>query len=126
MAAPNKDVETRPAPSVAETRVGDVNRDLETKVAPDDLAAGVDKDTRNLIVHDTTTRDRSVRAKRAHEPLDQAAADDDQPVEGANGPRAAEVGPSDSARASKGPKVSESQIKAGAAVRDGETTTPSK
>lgn len=113
MAAKNEGVEKRPSQSVAETRVGDVNRDEETKAPVGKVADGVDKDTKDLIVHDTTTRDRTVRAKRAHEPLDRAAADDDQPAEDGNGPRAKEVGPSDSAKAS-GQTVSEAQVKAGA------------
>jgi hypothetical protein len=114
MAAGDRGVEKRPNQSVSETRVGDVNRDEETTAKVGEVADGVDDATKDLIVHDTTTRDRTVRAKRAHEPLDPDAAEEDQPVEDANGPRAAEVGPSDSARATKGPKVSEAQLKRGA------------
>jgi hypothetical protein len=128
MAASDKGVEKRPssrsADDNAETRVvGDLNTDEETRVKPGDLADGVDKDTRDLVVHDTTTRERTVNAKRAHEPLDLDAADDKQPDEGGNGPRAKEVepgtGPSEE---TSSVSVSESQVEAGAKVRDGRSS----
>jgi hypothetical protein len=106
MAARNEGVETRPA---------NVNPDEESRVKPDQLVDGIDEDTRALIVHDTTTRERTTNAKRAHEPLDLNMADDNQPAEEGNGPRAAEIEPG------KGPtettstvKVSEAQVKKGA------------
>ncbi len=108
--------ETRPSPTVAETRVGDVNRDEESRHKADDLADGIDKDTKDRIVHDTTTRKRTVRAKRQHEPLDLDAAADKQPDEDGNGPRAAEVGGKEAKAAQDaGAKasVSEKQVKAG-------------
>jgi hypothetical protein len=111
MAAKNEGVETRPA---------SVNKDEESRQKVGAVADGVDKATRDLVVHDTTTRDRTVRAKRAHEPLDLADADDDQPAEDGNGPRAKEVGPSDSSKAS-GTTVSEAQVKAGADARNGKS-----
>lgn len=115
MAASERGVEKRPAQSVAETRVGDVNRDEETRQKVGEVADGVDKATKDLIVHDTTTRERTVNAKRAHEPLDADAAEEDQPKEEGNGPRAAEVGGSVGPTETTSPlKVSESQVKAGA------------
>jgi hypothetical protein len=115
MAQKDAGVEKRPAQSVAETRVGDVNRDEESTAPVGKVADGVDKDTKDLIVHDTTTRERTTVAKRAHEPLDLDAADEDQPAEDGNGPRAAEVNPGEDPITSESPnKVSEAQVKAGA------------
>lgn len=109
MAAKPEGVETRPSNAVEETRI-EVGK----------VADGVDSDTRDLITHDTTTRERTVNAKRAHEPLDADAADDNQPAEDVNGPRAAEIEPGKGPTEQKSPAVvSEKQIKAGAAVRDG-------
>lgn len=121
MAARNEGVEKRPAPSVAETRVGDVNTDEETRQPVGTVVDGVDDATRDLIVHDTTTRERTVNAKRAHEPLDLSNAEESQPEEDGNGPRAKEVGGTKGSTASTSPLVvSEKQIKDGAAVRDGD------
>lgn len=109
MAARSEGVEKRPSA---------VNDDAETRAAAGDLADGVDDATRDLIVHDTTTRERTTVAKRAHEPLDAAAADDEQPKEDANGPRAAEVEPGKDPITSKSPNtVSEKQLQAGADAR---------
>lgn len=106
-----------------ETRPSNVNTDDETRQKVGDVAKGVDKDTRDLIVHDTTTRERTTVAKRAHEPLDLSAADDQQPEEDANGPRAAEVEPgTDTITSKSNTTVSEAQVKAGAAVRDGDAS----
>lgn len=111
MAAKSEGVETRPSNAVEETRI-EVGK----------VADGVDDDTRDLITHDTTTRERTVNAKRAHEPLDLDAADDNQPSEDINGPRAAEVEPGKGPTAEKSTAtVSEKQVKAGAAVRSGES-----
>ena len=110
MAAKSEGVETRPA---------SVNTDEETRQKVGAVADGVDKDTKDLIVHDTTTRERTTVAKRAHEPLDLADADDDQPEEEANGPRAKEINPgADPITSTSNTTVSEAQVKAGAKVRD--------
>jgi hypothetical protein len=115
MAASERGVEKRPAQSVAETRVGDVNRDEETRQKVGEVADGVDKDTKDAIIHATTTRERTVNAKRAHEPLDLGAAEEDQPEEAGNGPRAAEISPGKGPTETVSPlKVSEAQVKAGA------------
>lgn len=114
MAAKSEGVETRPS---------NVNTDEETRAKAGAVADGVDKDTRDLIVHDTTTRERTTVAKRAHEPLDLTAADDEQPKEEGNGPRAAEIAPGQDPITSKSTvTVSEAQIKAGAAVRSGDSS----
>lgn len=76
--------ERRPAP----------NTDEETRHSADEVAEGVDKETAKQVARATTTRKRTTVSKRAHEPLDPKDADDDQPDEDANGPRAAEVGKS--------------------------------
>lgn len=108
MAAKSEGVETRPANAVEETRI---------KVG--EVADGVDDATRDLIVHDTTTRERTVNAKRAHEPLDPAAADENQPSEDTNGPRAAEVEPGKGPTEQKSSAVvSERQLEAGREARD--------
>jgi hypothetical protein len=75
---PSKDIEDRGDKAAAE-KVG---------------AASVDAETADKIEHDTTTRERTVVSKRVHEPLDAELADDNQPDEDENGPRAAEIGPS--------------------------------
>lgn len=104
MAARNEGVEKRPA---------SVNTDEETRQDVDALVDGIDDATRDQIVRATTTRERTTVAKRGHEPLDLADADEDQPDEEANGPRAAEVNPGKDPITSKSPnKVSEKQIKA--------------
>lgn len=121
MAARNEGVEKRPAVSDAETRrvVGDLNTDEETRTKAGEVADGVDDATRDLIVHDTTTRERTVNAKRSHEPLDLEAADEDQPDESGNGPRAAEVDPGKGpTEATSSVSVSEKQVKAGADARE--------
>lgn len=111
MAAKSEGVEKRPA---------GLNTDEETRQKVGDVADGVDKDTRDLIVHATTTRERTTNAKRAHEPLDLQDADDEQPDEDGNGPRAAEVNAGDGPTGSESStKVSESQVKAGRKVLDG-------
>lgn len=120
MAAKDEGVEKRPALTDAETRrqVGDVNPDTETTTPVGEVAEGIDDATRDLIVHDTTTRERTVNAKRAHEPLDLDAADDDQPDEAGNAPRAAEVGGSTGpTESTSGLVVSEEQVRAGAEAR---------
>lgn len=118
MAARSEGVEKRPAGDAgAETRVvnPNVNLDEETRTDPGDLADGVDDATRDLIVHDTTTRERTVNAKRAHEPLDRDVADERQPAEDGNGPRAAEVDPGKGPTETKSTvSVSEAQLKKGA------------
>lgn len=123
--ADKKSAETRPDADVraAENRrvVGDVNPDWESKVAVDDLADGIDDDTKDQIVYATTTRQRTTVSKRAHEPLDPRFADDDQPDEEGNGPRAEEIGPSDGSLPASNNTVSEAQVKAGA-----EKTNPSE
>jgi biotin carboxyl carrier protein len=111
MAASKDGVETRPAA---------VNKDEETRQKVGDVAEGMDKDTAALITHDTTTRERTTVAKRAHEPLDADAADEEQPQEEANGPRVGEVAAGKDPITSKSSTtVSEGQVKAGAAVRAG-------
>lgn len=106
MAARNEGVEKRPAA---------VNDDEETRQPVGAVADGVDKATRDKVVHDTTTRERTTNAKRAHEPLDLDAADDNQPDEEGNGPRAAEIEPGKGpTEATSSVKVSEAQVKAGA------------
>lgn len=108
MAARSEGVEKRPANV-------NVNADEETRADPGDLADGVDDATRDLIVHSTTTRERTVNAKRAHEPLDLDVADDHQPAEDGNGPRAAEVDPGKGPTETKSTvSVSEAQLKKGA------------
>lgn len=118
MAAREEGVEKRPASKTGEeVRVvnPNVNTDDETRTDPADLVDGLDDATRDLIVHDTTTRERTVNAKRAHEPLDVEAAEDRQPAEDGNGPRAAEIelgaGPT---QTKSTVTVSEAQIKKGA------------
>jgi hypothetical protein len=119
MAASDRGVEKRPSQSVAETRVGDVNRDEETKAKVGEVADGVDDATRDAVIHATTTRERTVNAKRAHEPLDLKDADEDQPKEEGNGPRAAEISPGKGPTETVSPlKVSEAQVKAGAEARE--------
>lgn len=111
MAAKNEGVETRPA---------SVNTDEETRQKVGAVADGVDDATRDLIVHDTTTRERTTVAKRAHEPLDPENADENQPEEDANGPRAAEVNPGkDTITSKSNTTVSEAQVKAGREAREG-------
>lgn len=61
-------------------------------------AASADEETADRIIHDTTTRERQARAKRAHEPLDMDLADAEQPVEDDNGPRLAEVNGAEAAK----------------------------
>jgi hypothetical protein len=108
MAARSEGVEKRPANL-------NVNADEETRVDPTDVADGVDDATRDLILHDTTTRERTVNAKRAHEPLDKDAADERQPAEDGNGPRAAEIEPGKGPTETKSTvTVSEGQVKKGA------------
>jgi len=51
----------------------------------------VDEDTAKVIQAATITRERQARAKRAHEPLNLGAADENQPAEDDNGPRLPEV-----------------------------------
>ncbi len=124
MAARNEGVEKRPSNRDAETRVsvGDVNPDEETRQPVGEVADGVDDATRDIIIHDTTTRERTVNAKRAHEPLDPEAAEDDQPAEEGNGPRAKEVGGSEGpTETTSTVAVSEKQLAAGRAARDGES-----
>lgn len=119
MAARNEGEERRPAIVAAEARaVGDVNPDVVPEVGQ--VAEGVDDDTRDRIIHDTTTRERRARAKRAHEPIDLEARDDYQPDEANNGPRAAEVAAGETAKVedptkdTRGTqKVSEKQLEAG-------------
>lgn len=118
MAAKNEGVEKRPAQDAAETRVvGGVVPDEPVKVGA--VADGVDDATRDRVVHDTTTRERTTNAKRAHEPLDPSLADENQPDEDHNGPRAAEVnageGPTE---ATSKATVSEAQLKAGREASD--------
>lgn len=61
-------------------------------------AASADADTAERILHDTTTRERQSRGKRAHEPLDLDQADAEQPVEDDNGPRLPEINAAESAK----------------------------
>jgi hypothetical protein len=108
MAASEKGVERRPM---------GVNLDEETRVKVGEVADGVDEQTRDLIVHDTTTRERTAVHKRAHEPLDADVADDDQPDESGNGPRAKELGPQGPVARKPKADVSEGQLKAGREAR---------
>lgn len=61
------------------------------------VAAGVDPATEAVVQAATTTNDRTTQSKRAHEPLNAALADDEQPDEADNGPRADEVPPTEPA-----------------------------
>lgn len=106
MAAKNEGVEKRPA---------SVNTDEETRQSVDAIVDGVDDATRDQVVRATTTRERTTVSKRGHEPLNPADADEDQPEEDANGPRAAEVNPGKDPLTSKSTNtVSEKQLKSDA------------
>lgn len=121
--------ERRPSDAAARAErraVGDVNPDVVPEVGQ--VADGVDDATRARVIHDTTTRERRARSKRAHEPLDLSLADDDQPDEANNGPRAAEVNAAESAKVesptddTRGKqKVSEKQLEAGRPGSDAQT-----
>lgn len=60
--------------------------------------AVLDEETEKRVAHDTITRERQSRSKRAHEPTDIELADDEQPVEDDNGPRLPEVNGPESAK----------------------------
>jgi hypothetical protein len=70
--------------------MADPRKDVEKAV--------LDEDTEQRVLHDTTTRERQSRSKRAHEPVDLDAADEQQPVEDDNGPRLPEVNAAESAK----------------------------
>jgi hypothetical protein len=70
--------------SGAARAVNEKDADVETRV-------DLDEATERRVKHDTTTRERQARSKRAHEPLNLAVADAEQPAEDDNGPRAPEV-----------------------------------
>lgn len=57
-----------------------------------------DDETAERVLHDTTTRERQSRSKRAHEPVDMVEAAEEQPVEDDNGPRLPEVNAAISAK----------------------------
>lgn len=65
--------------------------DIETAVV-------LDPATESRVKYATTTRERASRSKRAHEPTNLGVADDEQPVEGDNGPRLPEVNAAESAK----------------------------
>ena len=65
--------------------------DVETRVV-------LDPATEAQVKAATTTRERASRSKRAHEPLNLAAADEKQPAEDDNGPRLPEVNAAASAK----------------------------
>lgn len=68
------------------------------KGADVETAVVLDPATEARVKHDTITRERSSRSKRAHEPVNLGTAADEQPVEDDNGPRLPEVNASESAK----------------------------
>ena len=73
-------------------------RPVNAKDANVETAIVLDPATEARVKEATTTRERAARSKRAHEPLNLGAADDEQPVEEDNGPRLPEVNASESAK----------------------------
>ncbi|GAB3884572.1 hypothetical protein [Terrabacter terrigena] len=65
--------------------------DVETAVV-------LDPATEARVKHATTTRERSSRSKRAHEPVNLGLAETEQPVEDDNGPRLPEINADESAK----------------------------
>lgn len=73
-------------------------RASNAKDANIETAIVLDPATEARVKEATTTRERAARSKRAHEPLNLAAADPEQPVEDDNGPRLPEVNGPESAK----------------------------
>ncbi len=73
-------------------------RAVNDKDAGVERAVVLDPATEARVKRDTITNERQAVSKRAHEPLNLGAADDDQPVEGDNGPRLPEVNGAQAAR----------------------------
>jgi hypothetical protein len=71
---------------------------VNAKDADVETAVVLDPATEARVKHDTITRERSSRSKRAHEPVNLGAADDEQPIEEGNGPRLPEVNAVESAK----------------------------
>jgi hypothetical protein len=68
------------------------------RVSEAETAVVLDPATEARVKAATTTRERASRSKRAHEPLNLGAADENQPAEDDNGPRLPEVNAGESAR----------------------------
>lgn len=73
-------------------------RPVNAKDAGVETAVVLDPATEARVREATTTRERAARSKRAHEPLNLAAADEEQPAEDDNGPRLPEVNAAESAK----------------------------
>lgn len=71
---------------------------VNSRGADVETAVKLDPATEARVKHDTITRERKSRAKRAHEPLNLGVADEEQPVEDDNGPRLPEVNAEESAK----------------------------
>ncbi len=70
--------------SGAARAVGDKDADVQRAVV-------LDPATEVRVKHDTTTNERQAVSKRAHEPLNLATAEEQQPDEADNGPRLPEI-----------------------------------
>jgi len=70
----------------------------ETKRLAEAAATALDEVTAAQVRRATTTRERQARSKRAHEPINLAAAADEQPAEDDNGPRLPEVNAEEAAK----------------------------
>lgn len=71
---------------------------VNAKDANVETAVALDPATEARVKEATTTRERASRSKRAHEPLNMGAADEEQPAEDDNGPRLPEVNGPESAK----------------------------
>jgi len=89
--AAGEEIDLPDAEAVAMLQNGSAKAVGEKRDANVELRDVVDEDTAKAIQAVTVTRERQARSKRAHEPLNLAAAADEQPVEDDNGPRLPEV-----------------------------------
>jgi hypothetical protein len=72
-------------------------------------AVVLDEATEQRVRAATTTRERAARTKRAHEPVNLGAADEEQPDEADNGPRLPEVNGAEAAKVEDPAKPTQSE-----------------
>lgn len=72
--------------------------DVEKRLAAANVDPSLDEATAAQVFHATVTNERAARSKRAHEPVNDGAADEQQPAEDDNGPRLPEVNGAKSAQ----------------------------